>query len=508
MPIRLSGMASGLDTDAIIKDLMSAQTLKKTNIEGNKKKLEWKKEKWEEMNTKLYALYTEKLTPLKLQGGYLLKKADSSNADKASAEATTAANGSYSLKINKLAKAQYVTGARISGDQELKKTSKISDTGLAVGQTITIKYGKDLSSTKEITIEEDTTIESFVAELNKADLTASFDETSRRFAISSKNSGVDSAFTISSTISDSTGLKALGLDTIDAELAKTGRNASDTSTMAVVAASDSEVVLNGAYITSSNNKITQNGLTIDLKGTTVAGEEINITVGNDTDAVYTKIKEFVTSYNELMTEMYKKYSAASAKGYDMLTDEQREAMSDEEEELWDNKIKDSLLRRDDTLNTLMSSFRTAMQKTVEVDGKSYSMASYGIVTGVYTEHGLLHINGDTDDKLYADKEDGLKKALNEDPETVSKVFSEIMSGFYNDMSKQMSATSISSALTFYNDKQIQSQVDEYQKQIDDWAVRLEDMEDRYYKQFSTMEQSLTSLQQQQSQLAGLLGTGA
>ena len=35
MPIRLSGMASGLDTDAIIKELMSAQSLKKTNIEGN-----------------------------------------------------------------------------------------------------------------------------------------------------------------------------------------------------------------------------------------------------------------------------------------------------------------------------------------------------------------------------------------------------------------------------------------------------------------------------------------
>ena len=77
MAIRLSGMISGLDTDAIIKELMSAQSLKKTKIEQNKEKLEWKKEKWEEMNTKIYSLYTEKLSELKLQGTFLTKKVSS-----------------------------------------------------------------------------------------------------------------------------------------------------------------------------------------------------------------------------------------------------------------------------------------------------------------------------------------------------------------------------------------------------------------------------------------------
>ena len=101
MPIRLSGMASGLDTDAIIKELMSAQSLKKTNIEGNKKKLEWKKEKWEEMNTKLYALYTEKLSSLKLQGSYLAHKAASSDESKlsASAEATRRKSGAVTTEF-------------------------------------------------------------------------------------------------------------------------------------------------------------------------------------------------------------------------------------------------------------------------------------------------------------------------------------------------------------------------------------------------------------------------
>ena len=62
MPIRMSGMISGLDTDAIIKELVSAQSAKKTTLEQNQEKLKWKKEKWEDLNTKIYALYTEKLS--------------------------------------------------------------------------------------------------------------------------------------------------------------------------------------------------------------------------------------------------------------------------------------------------------------------------------------------------------------------------------------------------------------------------------------------------------------
>ena len=44
MPIRMSGMISGLDTDAIIKELVSAQSAKKTTLEQNQEKLKWKKE--------------------------------------------------------------------------------------------------------------------------------------------------------------------------------------------------------------------------------------------------------------------------------------------------------------------------------------------------------------------------------------------------------------------------------------------------------------------------------
>ena len=503
MAIRLSGMISNLDTDAIVKELMSAQSLKKTNIEQKKEKLSWKKEKWEELNTKIYALYTEKLSSLKLEGSYLTKKASSSNSEKATASATNAANGSYSLKIESLASAQFVTGADISA-KKLTKSSKLTDAGMSL-QTLTVRMGENLEKEVDIDIEDNMTFTDLAGKLGEAGLNASFDEASGRFYISAKDTGEKGKFTLTSNQSGDAGLAAIGLTEIDETLATSGQDAPESGTVAVVAAKNAKYILNGATITSSTNTVNANGLTIELKGTTSEGEVINLTVSNDTDAVYDKIKEFVKSYNELVEDMYGKYTASSAKDYHMLTDEEKEAMTDDQVELWENKIKDSLLRSDTTLNSLMTTFRTAMQATVTVDGETFGLASFGIETGNYLEHGILHINGNADDGEYADKTDKLKEALSKDPDKTGQALSKIFSEFYKTLSDKMSANSISSALTLYNDKQIQSQMDDYEKQISNWEDRLEDLEERYYKQFAGMEKAMANLQSQQNQLAGLLG---
>ena len=57
MPIRLSGINSGLDTDAIVQELVKAYGLKTEKYEKAKTKLEWKQEAWQSLNTKVYGLY-------------------------------------------------------------------------------------------------------------------------------------------------------------------------------------------------------------------------------------------------------------------------------------------------------------------------------------------------------------------------------------------------------------------------------------------------------------------
>ena len=268
MPIRLGGMISGLDTDAIVKELMSAQSLKKTSIEQKKTKLDWKKEKWEELNTKMYSLYTEKLSALKLQGSYLTKKASSSDESKVKATASNASNGTYSIEIKQLASSQYVTGADIS-EKHLKKNSLLKDAGMSVGQTISIGTSKINSetglrepATTTIEIKEDTTVSDLLGKLGEAGLNASFDENTGRFYISAKESGENGKFTLSSSVTGAGGLSEIGLEEITDDLALNGRVATDASQVAVVAATDAEIILNGAHISSSNNtlNVTESGV--------------------------------------------------------------------------------------------------------------------------------------------------------------------------------------------------------------------------------------------------------
>ena len=117
----------------------------------------------------------------------------------------------------------------------------------------------------------------------------------------------------------------------------------------------------------------------------------------------------------------------------------------------------------------------------------------------------LYLEGDADDAEYATKTNKLMQMLEEDPDKVSEALSSIMDKFYNKMFDKMGSTKLSSALTFYNDKQMKTESESYEKQIKQWDTKLADIEDKYYKQFSTMEKMMADLQTKQSQLAGFFG---
>lgn len=281
-------------------------------------------------------------------------------------------------------------------------------------------------------------------------------------------------------------------------------------------AADAVFVLDGAEMTESSNNFTVNGITFNLSKTTESKEStetnktydtIQVTVGKDSDSTYELVKEALTEYNKLIEEMNKLYTADSARGYDPLTDEQKEAMSEEEIKNWEDKIKSSLLRRDNTLGSLLSGMRTALASsyTDEETGKTFSLSSFGIVTGNYTENGKLHIYGDEDDATYATYADRLKKALEEDPDQVMNTLTSVFGKLYDTMTEKCAKTEVSSALTFYNDKQYNSLLKDYEDDLDTMEDRIKELEDKYYKQFTAMETALSKLQSQQNSLASLLG---
>lgn len=268
---------------------------------------------------------------------------------------------------------------------------------------------------------------------------------------------------------------------------------------------DAEIWLNGVQYTGSSSTFTINNLTIDALATT-GNDEISITTSTDTQGIYDKVKDFLTEYNNIINEMTKLYNADSSKGYDPLTDDEKDSMSDKEIEKWETKIKDSLLRNDTTLSGVMSAMTTAMSQAVEINGKKYSLSSFGIHTLGYlnaadNEQNAYHIDGDEDDTNTSGNADKLMTAISEDPDTVMQFMQQVTTNLYNAIGDKMKSTTLSSAFTIYNDKQMATQYTDYTKLIKEWETKISDKEDYYYKKFSSMESALAKLNSTQSSLS-------
>lgn len=269
---------------------------------------------------------------------------------------------------------------------------------------------------------------------------------------------------------------------------------------------DAEIWLNGVQYTGSSSTFTINNLTIEALATT-GNDEISITTSTDTQGIYDKVKDFLTEYNNIINEMTKLYNADSSKGYDPLTDDEKDSMSDKEIEKWETKIKDSLLRNDTTLSGVMSAMTTAMSQAVEINGKKYSLSSFGIHTLGYlnaaeNEQNAYHIDGDEDDTNTSGNADKLMTAITEDPDMVMQFMQNVTTNLYNVIGDKMKSTTLSSAFTIYNDKQMTTQYKDYTKLIKEWETKISDKEDYYYKKFSSMESALTKLNSTQSSLSG------
>lgn len=274
---------------------------------------------------------------------------------------------------------------------------------------------------------------------------------------------------------------------------------------------DAVVELNGATFTSASNNFQINGLTITANQLTGADEEISITTDTDTQGIYDMIKGFFTEYNTLIKEMDSLYNADSAKGYEPLTDDEKEAMTDKEIEKWEEKIKKALLRRDDTLQSVSDSVKNAFQKSYEINGKKYSLSSFGIKTGGYftsgdNEKSIFHIDGDSKDSTSSGNTDKLMAAIASDPDTVCEFFNKLADGVYAELSNKMKGTTLSSAYTVYNDKSMKNEYNEYTKTIKSWEEKIESYEEKYRKQFTAMEKALATLNSNSSSLTGLLGS--
>ena len=269
---------------------------------------------------------------------------------------------------------------------------------------------------------------------------------------------------------------------------------------------DAEITLNGVTYTSSKNTFEINGLTI----TATSVGYTNLTTEDDTDGIYDMIKNFFNEYNELINQMDKLYNAESASDYEPLTDEEKAEMSDSAVEQWEQKIKDSILRRDTSLNSIASAMKQIMMEGVEVNGKKMYLSNFGIETLSYftaaeNEKNAYHIDGNSDDANTSGNADKLKSMIATDPDTVVEFFTNLSKALYGKMTELMAGTEYSSAYTAYDDKKMKTEYDDYTTKIKELEQKLADYEDQWYAKFAAMETAMAKMQSNASAVTALLG---
>jgi len=384
-----------------------------------------------------------------------------------------------------------------------------SQLGFAFGVTnklnLTIN-GKDFSFDKSITLM------SMMSQINSdstANATMQYDEINDKITLTAKKSGAGSTLDISETGSDF--------------LAKIN--------MTSTAGEDASIKLDGQIIKRSSNTFTSSGITYTVLKETEVGKPQTMSLAQDVDGVYNKIKTFVDKYNEVLAKINLELVEKHDRNYTALTDEQKEAMSEDDIKVWEDKSKTGLLRNDSILNSMAVSMRTAVYDVVkDVSG---ALSSIGITTGAYTEKGKLIID-----------ETKLKDAIRNTPDQVMNIFSKESSVTYNESLSDGTKRTIrykengivnrlydiiqdnirtnrdndgkkgallekagtSNDITEF-DNILQDDIDDRQDRIDEMIGKLYDKEDRLYAKFTAMEKAMQQMNSQSSWISQQFSSG-
>jgi flagellar hook-associated protein 2 len=519
---RITGMATGMDTDSIVKKLMDVEKMSLNKLKQNQQKQLWLIDSYRQWNSDFLSLRTNTLFNMKLSGTYNNFNVESSHSNSIAGTGTSSAiPGTYSIQVKELASSATFIGANV----ELDSAKTLGVQGLSANTSITLKVTNPTNpvttQTAKIDISTENNINDVISKINGATdasgkslgLQAIYDSTLKQFIVKTKNTGETTKIEFNT---DQAGrdflkntLKISATDTI----VGVDANANNIYGM-TTSGTDAAVMFNNQEVKTPSNNVTLMGISLTLKSKTVdsSGNPIasTVTVSQNIDTAVKNIKDFVDKYNELIDKMNKATSEAVYRDYLPLTDEQKEDMSEKQIELWESKAKSGLLRGDSILSSMVNKMRSAMN-TIVTNGSSYnSLASIGISSKSYQDRG----------KLYVD-EAKLKAAFQANPEGVQKLFSQTedttlgtTAGLIERLSDVVSEgikNLTTKAGVTGNPQQDQSIIgrllSRMQNDITRQNERLANKENQYYKQFAAMESAVAKFNSQSSWLYSQFNSG-
>ena len=445
--IQASGVGSGLDINSLVSQLVSAENASRSAPLLRREAA---------ATTKISALGTLKgalsafkgaLTPLRNIDVFSVRKATSADTTRFTATATSAAAaGNYDVEVKNLASAH-----RLASDP------------YQTGATTEIGYGS-----LEITVGDDSfdveiaqdanTLEDIRDAINNSSDNTGVQATllngteGTRLILTSRKTGAEHAIKVVASGGDG------GLDVLNYDPSGT-MNLTEKSE-----AKDASVMISGFPVSSSTNAITDaiEGVTINLLKAEL-GVTTTLNISFDSANVTTRIQNFVTEYNNMQAQLAKlgSYDAASKTAGPLLGD--------------------SLLR------SIEQDMRRSLTNPVtDMTGDYSVLASVGITT---TATGTLQLDTAK-----------LTKALDADPEAVAHLFGS-ENGVAARLFAQVEARLASGSDLDSRNTSLKRDVERIGRDKEALALRMEQIEARYRRQFTALDSLLSQLQTTSSYLA-------
>lgn len=494
---RLSGLASGLDTDTIVTSMLSSYQSRIDKQNQATTKLQWKADALREVNSLMKTFRSSYLSVLNSSSNMLSSSSynafkttmlTSTSAVTVSAGSTAEAGKVTINSITDLAEAAKLTSEDVFSS-EISKSSTLDALSLSFNNALTFDDDGNISfSINDVafTFSKDTTLNDMMNQVNASDagVKMSYSSLKDGFTIAAKTTGSTSEVKIVNTSGN-----AFAAENSAFGIAAQTKNGQDAT-----------LNIDGYDVTQSSNTFSIDGITYTLNDESESA--ISFTVSKDLDTTVDKISTFVDAYNELVGKLQDLVGEDVFRAYTPLTDAQKDEMSDSEIEKWEEKAKSGLLHGDSGLEALLTTVRSALYTTVE--GTGLSLSSIGLTTGSYTDGSKITLD-----------EDKLRTALENNPDAVTSLFTQTSSS--TDASTKFKEsgliTRISNAMLSYTTQATDISLTMLTNQISDSEDRVDTLEDRLsekseslYLKFSRMEAALSTLNSQSNWLTSLFSS--
>ncbi len=519
--MRITGMATGLDMDEIIKNSMKPYRIKVDQMTQKKDVVEIKQKLYRDIIKDNKDFFNKHLDIAKSDS--LLKESNwsavsflSSDEKSVTAKASGGAiKDNYTVSVEQLA----TKASTILKKDDIKKDASISVDGTEI--------------INQITVDEADKPSLLVDKINKAlsdakkDITVKYSEISGGLVFESKSTGAkigtnDNKFEV---ISDSKTFTAIGKD-LEATI-----KSSNGEIKYGIAPTDK--VSGSNTVTVDGVAFTFNDVTceLDKSGKKISGTEnpVKLTGKTDTKELKDKVVAFVNDYNKLIEKMNTTVSTKHDRSYNPLTAEQKKDMSESEIKLWNERVEKGQLYRDSDVTRIANSMKDSMRTLME--GSGLNLEKIGIEP-VKDYSGTL--NG-----TFTIDEDKLTKALENNTEDVMKLFTATSPKLTEDELKKLTPKqrterknktgvlyqlkdiidtefrkSTSSPLlkkagfegtATFSTNQLSKNITNYEKKIKDMEKGFSRREQALYSKYASLEKMMNKLNSQQSNLMSQLG---